>query len=238
MARCLIVKNFFSYDPVVAKPELPKGVDGIYITDNEEDQKKALSLGWNKAFLVTQFLTVIDPLRKREIIALMNCYPETVVSELLAYDYVFICDSNVVKLDSNYQVFLDQASSNYALYVTSGWYRGDENNITRELVRSLANSRWSYNFNEITSCYQTYVQLLDRVGLNPGQCPVVSAKYIGWNLRHPTKKTIADFVYGEYMKHLQGNITISVTAKLFPNDVYHYTGFINDGKVCSHLLQY
>jgi len=38
------------------------------------------------------------------------------------------------------------------------------------------------------------------------------------------------------MQHLQGNIILSMMLHLYPDDICHYTGFKNDGRVSTHLI--
>jgi hypothetical protein len=74
--------------------------------------------------------------------------------------------------------------------------------------------------------------------INYRNIPVVSAKYIGWNINHERKNIIADYVFNEYSKHLQGNIIFSTCLVLYTEDTLHYTKFLNDGQVEQHVKQY
>ena len=235
---CLLYKNFWSYDPVVPVPSnLPPNIDTIYVTDNLNMALCAKNLYWTKTYVIDTHITITDAFERRKIIAYINCFPEKFVPELNIYDYVMICDSNVIKLDTNYSEFI-KGIENQTLCITSGWYRGPHNNIVAELHRSLNQPRWRYNFDKIKQWCDIFFPQLVYLGIDPNVCPVVSAKYIGWNIHHSKKNEIAQWVYDQYMIHLQGNIIFSVADKLFPRDIYHYKNFLNDGELSGQHLSY
>jgi hypothetical protein len=232
------MKNLFNYDPVLSIPlNFPKDMDPVYITDSQETANAARKHGWI-VYIITDFLNADTSFKKRCAVAYINCYPEKLIPELNKYTYIFICDSNVQKLDSNYTEFVNKSNNNKALYITSGWYSGKSNTILMELDRSLNNGRWSYNFNEIKKASLSYLNTLIKNNIDINLTPVVSAKYIGWNISHPSKNKLADFVYEEYSKHLQGNIILSFALHIYKDDIEHYTGFLNDGAVSSHICNY
>jgi hypothetical protein len=231
----LVFKNFYDYDPVLKIPDnLPTNMTPVYITDSSSNISIATSLGW-QCYYVDTFKNITDPFQMRLTIAYINCYVEKVVPELLKYKYIFICDSNVVKLDSNYTDFINKRNINKALYLTSGWYRGNHNTMERELQRSIRNIRWRYNFDQMIHATNRYMTELKKLNIDIHDTPVVSAKYIGWNISHPNKELLADYVYEEYKKHLQGNIIFSFILKLYPEYIEHYTDFKNDGAVIGHV---
>jgi hypothetical protein len=239
MKICLLFKNLFSYDIVLPPPiNLPDNIDSIYLTDNKEVQKETLEKGWKYSYITEEFLSSTSSFEKRKVIAYINCYPEKVIPEINKYDYVFICDSNVVKLDTNYGEFINNSSEKYALYVTSGYYSGLNNNILRELERSVVSKRWSYNFKNMIASTNEYLKIIENMKIDYKSIPVVSAKYIGWNIHHERKNIIADYVFNEYSKHLQGNIIFSMCLVLHSSDTLHYTEFLNDGIVYSHVKDY
>lgn len=239
MKICLLFKNLFNYDVVLPPPiNTPSNIDTIYLTDNIITQTNALSKGWKYSYITEQFLYHISNIEKRQAIAYINCYPENVISEIKEYDYVFICDSNVLKMDTNYGEFTNNSSNKHALYVTSGYYKGNNNNILEELNRSLSNMRWSYDFQNIKDATFEYLQQFKDMNIDYNSVPVVSAKYIGWNIHHDNKNLVADYVYKEYCKHLQGNIIFSTCLVLYPELIFHYTDFLNDGCVNGHIKQY
>jgi hypothetical protein len=232
---CFIFKNLFNYDKIGGIPsKLPKNMKCLYITDSTDSCKKAKALGWDTIF-VNKYVGISDPFEKRKVIAEINCYPERFI-DTTKFKYAFICDSNVVALDSNYSDFVSKKSDDKALYLTSGWYSGVENTIHQELKRSLQNERWLYNFDKILISAGEYVTYLTEKGTNLADTPVVSAKYIGWNITHPMKRKISDYVYNEYIKHLQGNLIFSMALQIYPEHIEHYTKFMNDGKVSTHSV--
>jgi len=178
MDTCLIFKNFFGYDPVLKVPHnLPENIAPIYITDSVEAVETAASLGWNVIY-IDSYKHITDKFERRKIIAWINCFPEKLPG-LEKYKYIFVCDSNVIKLDTNYAQFISHKSDKKALYVTSGWYSGVNNTMQKELERSLQNMRWSYNFEQIKSSTNNYIKILSSMNIPLTDTPVVSAKYIG-----------------------------------------------------------
>lgn len=55
----------------------------------------------------------------------------------------------------------------------------------------------------------------DLNSVNLSDCSVCSAKYLAFNLSHPSFTIVTDWCANEYSKHLQGNIIFSVGAELF-----------------------
>jgi hypothetical protein len=195
---------------------MPLNVTPIYITDCMTKYNQAKDMGYT-AYYTDKYKDITDSFERRKIIAYINCYPEKVIPELLQYTYVFICDSNVVELDSNYKEFINLKSDNKCLYLTSGWYKKSDNTMKKELERSLHNPRWQYNFDQMKDSVNEYFKLLEKLNINIDDTPVVSAKYIGWNIKHNYKNILSDFVYKEYMKHLQGNIIFLLYLKYIQN---------------------
>jgi hypothetical protein len=234
---CLVFKNLFGYDPVPRVPgRMPPGMTPVYITDSQSDKRLAESYGWT-AYCIDEYNGTTDSFEKRKVIAKINCYPEQVVPDLLEYTYIFICDSNVVTLDSNYEEFVKLAKNGgKPLFVTSGYYSGRSNTMNKELMRSLGNGRWSYNFDKMQESTYRYLHTLRERNLSIDNTPVVSAKFIGWNIKSEFKSMLADIVYNEYMIHLQGNIIFSYVLQIHPEHVEHYTGFKNDCTVRGHLI--
>ena len=224
----------FNYDKINEIPKnMPSNVACFYITDTLENCTKAKDLGWEPIF-VDKYVTVTDSFEKRKVIAELNCYPERFI-DATKFKYMFSCDSNVLTLDSNYADFISKKSDEKALYLTSGCYSGYKNTIDFELLRSLKTPRWRYNWEEMKTTVRGYLYFLLEKGKNLQDTPVVSAKYIGWNVSHPMKHEISKYVYDEYTKHLQGNIIFSMAWQIYPQYIEHYTKFKNDGKVDGHL---
>lgn len=86
----------------------------------------------------------------------------------------------------------------------------------------------------MTTSFNKYIELFKQKNLNPLECKVASAKYIGWNIQNKNKNNIAEFVFNEYINHLQGNIIFSVAIKLFPEDIFHFRNGFFSGKVIFH----
>lgn len=232
--KCVLYKNFYNYDPVIKKPKFPDCCVCVYLTDNVTSYNKAKQLDWDEVYMIDLDQGIKDPLERRKKVAYSMCYPEKLVPELNKFDYIFICDANLVKPDSNFIHFITDMDDK-ALHITSGWYKGSQNTLELELHRTLLNRRWTYNFGAIKNAYARYIK--DYL-INVKQCPAVSAKIMGWKLNHPKKSEIADFIYSETQKHLQGNIILSVVSEIWKDDVFHYKGLLYDGANCNHLLQY
>lgn len=86
----------------------------------------------------------------------------------------------------------------------------------------------------MTKSFNKYLELFEEKKINPFECKVVSAKYLGFNIQHKNKTQISNFVYDEYMNHLQGNIIFSVALNLFPQDIFHFRNGFFQGMVVSH----
>lgn len=236
---CYLVKNLFNYDIIYPPPSnLSSNIDSVYVTDNSNSYHEALNKGWKYVYIVTEFLDKNDSFSKRLAIAYINCYPEKLIPELNRYNYIFICDANFINLPSNYNDFLSNKSIKYALYINSGYYKNDQNNIKEELYRSIHNSRWSYNFKQMIISTNEYLKLLNSINLDYKTIPVISAKYIGWNINHNNKNYIADYVYNEYSKHLQGNIIFSMCLALFKENIFHFDILNNDTNTLEHTQNY
>jgi hypothetical protein len=79
---------------------------------------------------------------------------------------------------------------------------------------------------------------LTDAGVNTEQLSIVSAKYIGWNVKHPKYGELSDTLYSEYSVNLQGNIILTYISGLYKNFVYNY--YENDysgGVVNQHNFQ-
>lgn len=238
MAICILFKNLWNYDIINKIPEnTPKGVDCIYLTDNESDDNLAKEYGYI-SYMVKDYLEISDSFERRKIIAYINCYPEKVFRELEKYTYVFICDSNIIEFDPDYTNFIESVSIDRSLYVTSGYYRDNADTIYEELKRSLTVMRWKYNFNEMKLACEKYEKMLRDRGLDMLDVRVCSAKYIGWNIVNKNKEMISKFVYDEYLEHLQGNIIFSIASKIYAEDTCHFSSGFFNGKLSDHAKNY
>ena len=224
--------NIYDYENVIPPPKDIPSDKTFYLTDTDENAKLAEKLGWNKAFVTNAFKERINNAHMREALADIKCYTEVYVPDIKQFDRLFLFDSDVVVLDSNYSEFVKKSSPEYALYVSSGYAKGDRDCIQEELKESVENPRWSYGVKQMNKSVGEYITCLNDMGLSSPS--IVSAKYTGWNLKHKMRKEIADWIYGEYMKHLQGNIIYTMASVIFEEYVFNYRDFINDGALQSH----
>jgi hypothetical protein len=234
-----LVKNFFNYEKLISPPKnLPKNLKTVYVTDNENNTELLQNLGWEIVKIVKDFIHLTDLFERRKVISYINSYPLKVVPELIDPRYIFICDSNIDSLWFKYQNFVDTCSDEFALFVTSGYYQNGRDNIDSECIASCNQPRWSYNHNEIRESTNKYKKTLTDAGVNTEQLSIVSAKYIGWNVKHPKYGELSDTLYSEYSVNLQGNIILTYISGLYKNFVYNY--YENDysgGVVNQHNFQ-
>lgn len=232
--KCVLFVNLWNYDPILPIPQnAPENVNYIYVTDTDENVNNAKKLGYI-VYQYNAYLHLTDKFERIKVAAKFKCFPEQLIPELQDYKYIFVCDGNILKFDIAYTDFINKASDDYAVFVTTGWYSGDEDNICKEYYRSINTQRWSYNFENMTKSFNKYLELFEEKKINPFECKVVSAKYLGFNIQHKNKTQISNFVYDEYMNHLQGNIIFSVALNLFPQDIFHFRNGFFQGMVVSH----
>lgn len=215
-----ITWNLYDYEFVREPPEgLPDNGLTFYITDSEENKLLARELGWNVVYNIDNFKGITDKFKRRNALSHIICYPEKIIN-LKFFDKIFLFDSNVIKMPLNYIDFVNEATvSNCALYCSSGACGGKRDTMEVELKASHENIRWSYNFEAMDKSVNEYLDYLKSINCNPS---IVFAKYIGWNLNHPMKNVIADYVFKEEMKHLQGNIILTMASVLFKEHVFNY----------------
>jgi hypothetical protein len=232
--KCVLFVNLWNYDPVLPIPKnAPPNVDYIYVTDTDNNVSMAKNFGYTVyKYDIHQDLT--DKFERIKIIGKFKSIPEEMIIELAKYKYIFECDANILVFDIAYTDFINNACDDYALFVTTGCYSGQQDNIYEEYKRSITVRRWSYNFKNMTDTFNTYLELFKQKNMNPLECRVVSAKYIGWNIQHKNKKLISKFVCDEYMNHLQGNIIFSVALNLFPQDIFHFRNGFSNGDLVYH----
>jgi len=234
-----LVKNLFNYEKVVSPPKnLPTHLKTVYVTDTLENVTLAKELGWNYIKRVTQYEHIVDPIERRRSIAFINSYPLKTVPELENPRYVFICDSNIDSLWLNYEKFVNSCEDKYALFVTSGFYQGDRDNLEIECQHSCGTPRWSYNHKEIRESTDRYKLILEDNKINYNELSIVSAKYFGWNVQHPMFGKLSDILFDEYNQNIQGNIILTYMSGLYSEFIYNY--YDNDysgGKVNKHNFQ-
>lgn len=218
-----LVKNFFDYEKIIPPPKnLPKNLKTVYVTDNDNNTELLQNLGWEIVKIVNDYTHITDLFERRRLISYINSYPLKVVPELINPRYIFICDSNIDSLWFKYQNFVDNCSDEFALFVTSGYHQNERDNIESECEISCQTNRWSYNHNEIRESTNRYKKILTDEGINPEQLSVVSAKYIGWNVKHPKYNELSDTLYNEGTINLQGNIILTYISGIYKNFVYNY----------------
>jgi hypothetical protein len=212
--------NLYDYEFVRQPPEgLPDMGFTIYITDSDENQSEAMELGWDIAYKTDKFKGITDKFKKRNSLSHIICYPEEVL-DLRQFDSVFMFDSNVMVMPLNYTEFVkDALDSECAFYCSSHVYSGERDTVEAELAASHQNARWSYNFEAMDKYVGKYITLLKSISSTPS---IVFAKYIGWNLKNPMKDVIADYIFHEEHKHLQGNIVLTMASVLFKSYIFNY----------------
>lgn len=234
-----LVKNLYNYEKVVSPPSnLPDNFVTVYVTDNDTNCRLAKDLGWDIVKKTEEFLNVTDKFGRRKVIAYINSFPHKVAPEVLDYNFVFVCDSNIIRLWDNYKNFTSTCSSEYALFTTTGFYSGERDTILKECEVSVAASRWSYNKNEIINSTKRYVDKLVENNVDIKTLSVSSAKYIGWNLKHENYDLLSNILYNEGCENLQGNIILTYMSGLYPNIIYNYnTNNYSGGILNEHNYQ-
>lgn len=223
MKNYFLVKNFFNYEKVVAPPiNLPKNLISVYVTDNDQNYLLAKNLGWDIVKKTNLFLNITDKFERRKCVAYINSYPLKVVSEINDANFVFICDSNIVKLGDWYDNFVNSCDDKYSLFLISGYYSGMRDNIKQECHESCSNERWSYNHEQIKNCTQRYINELLEKKINLNNLSVVSAKYFGWNLKSQDYEFLSDILYKEYCENLQGNIILTYLSGIYSDKIFNY----------------
>ena len=108
------------------------------------------------------------------------------------------------------------------MFVTSGYYKGVRDNIKTECQVSCKVQRWSYDHNQIKICTDRYIkELLDKK-MNIDSLSIVSAKYIGWNVKHPDYDMMSNILYNEYCENLQGNIILTYMSAIYKEKIYNH----------------
>jgi hypothetical protein len=231
-----LVKNLYNYEKVIPPPpNIPDNFVTVYVTDNDINYKKAKELGWDIVKKTEEFLNITDKFDRRKVIAYINSFPHKIVPEILDYKFVFVCDSNIVRLWDNYKNFTETCSEEFALFITTGYYSGERDTIMAECNLSASLIGWSYNKNEIINSTKRYVDILTKNNVNLNKLSVVSAKYIGWNLKHEKYDLLSNILYNEGCENLQGNIILTYMSGLYPNIIYNYkTNDYSGGALNSH----
>lgn len=230
MKRAYVTKNLWNYETINPVPEnLPEGMDPYYITDTKENCDIAASLGWTPV-LYDEYKDEKDRKRRRSVVIMINAYPERFIH---GYMQIFVCDSNIIRLPSNYGTFVNSLK-NHAMIMETGYYKGDDDNIYQEMRRSLG-GRWDYDSKCIERSTKIYMSWLEADGIDYRTLSVGSMKYLGWNVEHEKKRDPAGFIFSQGNRHLQGNIIVSMLPVLYPNDVKVFRSLNNDVLFSPHL---
>jgi hypothetical protein len=222
MSNIFLVKNLYNYEKVIPPPvNLKTGMTTVYITDSDYNCEIAKSLGWDIVKKTDLFLNTVDKFKRRVHVGFINTFPHKIVPEILDFKLTFVCDSNIVSLFNGYNKFMDSCSEDNALFVTSGYYSGQRDNMIEECKASLY-GRWSYNQEGILKSTQDYIDILNFKKINPLSLSVVSGKFLGWNFNHNKYEELSNFLYKEYCRSLQGNIILTYMSGLFKESIYNH----------------
>jgi len=233
MKNYFVVKNLYNYEKVISPPKnLDKSLTTVYITDNDENVNLSKNLGWDMSFKTELFINELDTFNRRKNISYINAFPVKVFPKLSDASFIFVCDSNIVKIWDEYNVFISLCKPEHCLFVVSGYYKGVRDNIEAECNASMTR-RWSYNHNSIKKATERYKKELISKGINISKLSIASAKYIGWNINHPSYNHLSNVYYNESLTHLQGNIILTYMSGIYSNLIYNYyandysTGIVN-----------
>jgi hypothetical protein len=223
MNNYFLVKNFYDYEIVIPPPSnLTKELISVYVTDSDNNANKAIELGWNIVKKTDLFLNIEDKFERRKSVAFINSFPIKVVPEIKDANFIFICDSHIIRLWNLYEDFVKSCNEKYALFVTSGYYTGFRDNIISETNAACSNIRWSYGFEDIKKCSNRYINELKANGIDITTLSVVSAKYIGWNIKHLNYDKLSNILYNEYCENLHGNNILTYMSGIYSDYIYNY----------------
>jgi len=233
--KLFLVKNLFNYEQIISPPKnLPDDFDTLYVTDSDEIAFSAKTLGWSQTYVTKKFIGVTDLFLKRVSVAYINCFPHEFIPNDVNYNFIFVCDSNIVSLWNNVKKFTDKCTNEYSLHLLNGFYSGERNTLLSEL-KSSDQGRWSYNYASIKKCYDDYKKELTEIGVDINSLGVCSAKYIMWNPSHKNYKKITEKLYENYKVNLQGNIILTYLSGLYKDDIFVYNNNdYNGGHLNNH----
>ena len=222
MGNLYLTMNLFGYEKLTPPPKsLPENLTTCYITDDENISNQAKELGWDIIKKTNSFNDVTEKLDKRISVARIKCFPGEFVPEVKDFKFVFICDSNISKIRGDYKTFIDSCTEDKCLFLTSGYNKGNRDNMMSELMASKQ-PRWSYNYDGMLTSTERYVKELENLNIDYKNLSVVSGKYIGWNLNHKSYYGISNKIYNERKINLQGNIILTYISGIFPNEVNNF----------------
>jgi hypothetical protein len=230
-----ITKNLWGYEQLNPAPKLlDDNFFKFYITDDVNSKEYLLNNGWNDVIIIENYKDVVNLKERRKIISEINCFPGKYIENLNNFEKVFSVDSNVISLWNEFLKFTNSCPEDKCLYITSGWYAGSRNTIISELNASNQ-SRWSYDYESMKHSVDNYKNEIENLKIDFNSIPVISAKYFGWNLNHPSYEIISKKFYDEYCNHLQGNIILSYLSSIYKNDTFEYRiSNYSGGEISSH----
>lgn len=229
--------NFFDYEHIHPVPKgVPEYMDTVYLTDAERNKDLALKAGWQNVFVIKNFISVEDNFGKRKAIGAIKAYPEVYAGELQGYDKLFFCDPNTRRMDSMYQDYVESADDKYTLYTTSGFWENQPDNLKFGLAISVAQPRWKYNAEAMTKAVNRYIKDLSEWGLKSP--PLVSTRFIGWNMARKKTNDVEKELYDESQYHLQAELTLTYLSAKYPDDIFVYNKLKYDGENIGHKINH
>lgn len=215
-------KNLWGYEKLTPPPKnLPKQIKTFYLTDDINYKDSLLKAGWDVVIINDEYKKITDQKTRRKIISEINCFPSKFIDEINNFDFVFVSDSNIDSLWDKYSDFVSKCKKDKCLFLVHGWYAGIRNTIRLECEKSMQR-RWEYDHENIRKSSEKYLNEIKSLGIDETTIPVYSAKYFGWNIKHPMYETISKKFYEEYMNHLQGNIILSYLSVIYSDYTFSY----------------
>lgn len=221
---CYLTTVFNEYETIRPPPTLPSDWLTFYVTDDSKTAAAAMQCGWNHSISLDQNYYRSPNFRFRlTMIAIGRIWPDRLV-DLSMCDYLAFTDGNVARLDAVYHDWVKaSAASGAALSLLNGWYFGARDSaLGEELEASIRQKRWASDAEAMIARKTYYEAALTAHFGNSSleNVVVISAKYIVWNLKHPQRHKVAEWIATEYSIHLQGNIILSVAAHIFPDLIW------------------
>lgn len=232
-----MVKNFFNYEKIISPPiNLPDNLITVYVTDSIQNSLEAKNLGWDYTFVSDEGKNITDKFKRRIFVAKVNCNPHLFLpKDLTDISKIFVCDSNIISLWEEYSKFVLNSSNEKVLYLTSGYYQGEIDTIINEMNASINSKRWQYNKDQMKNHTAEYVKNMELKNIDISKVSVVSAKYIGWNIKHPEYHNISKIAFKEHHNHLQGNIIFTYFSAIYTEYVdNYYTNNYGGGSLNKH----
>lgn len=247
--RCFITSSFFGYEQPNPPPKgLPNDFINFYITDNGEHARVALASGFNFAIIdKTAALSLQFALLPNQtgvgnwtdaqklgsgIMCRAKFAPQIFYHEIFreGCGQVWYFDGNVKSFNKTFfEENLFAVNKSKALYLDIGHYALPYN-LVSELEVSLVQQRWQgYVEGMNKSSLEYFKQLENRLGPQGlAHCPVASAKYVGWNLRHPMLPVMSEWLMEQCKMNYQGNIVLSHLACMMKDSVQSRHVFTDD----------